>query len=205
LEDVVPAHGETPGWINEASRVSVETTRDGVHDSEFTQSVDCSELARDTGVDGWMMALTDVEDHDSHDGEVEEKRGRALGSKSARVSFEVSRLLETYTLGEGSTGTDEETSTNGATDGNHVQVARLHGPVKLDHGTGLGAALERLEVQTVARPEVLGVAPLAAMALDLRVDGGVGVGSSDLLIVRDDLLVVGDGLLVVHDGRSARE
>lgn len=40
LEDVVPAHGETPRGINETGRVGVETTRDGVHDSEFTESVD---------------------------------------------------------------------------------------------------------------------------------------------------------------------
>lgn len=40
LEDVVPAHGKTPGRIDEASRVGIETTRDRVHDSEFTKSVD---------------------------------------------------------------------------------------------------------------------------------------------------------------------
>ena len=39
LENVVPTHGETPGRIDEASRVGIETTRDRVHDSEFTKSV----------------------------------------------------------------------------------------------------------------------------------------------------------------------
>jgi hypothetical protein len=43
LEDVVPAHGETPGRINEASGVGIETTGDGVHNSEFTKSVDYGE------------------------------------------------------------------------------------------------------------------------------------------------------------------
>lgn len=40
LEDIVPTHGETPRRIDEASRVGVETTRDRVHDSEFTESED---------------------------------------------------------------------------------------------------------------------------------------------------------------------
>ncbi|KAI6776480.1 hypothetical protein HG530_000425 [Fusarium avenaceum] len=50
---VVPTHGETPGRIDEASRVGIEATRDRVHDSEFTKSVD------------------DVEDHDTSDGETD--------------------------------------------------------------------------------------------------------------------------------------
>ena len=40
LEDVVPTHGEAPGRIDEASRVRVETTGDGIHDGELTESVD---------------------------------------------------------------------------------------------------------------------------------------------------------------------
>lgn len=38
LEDVVPAHGETPRGVDETGRVSVETTGDRVHDGEFTKS-----------------------------------------------------------------------------------------------------------------------------------------------------------------------
>lgn len=38
LEDIVPAHGETPRGVDEASRVRVETTRDRVHNGEFTES-----------------------------------------------------------------------------------------------------------------------------------------------------------------------
>ena len=38
---VVPTHGKTPGRIDEAGRVGIETTGDGVHNSEFTESVDC--------------------------------------------------------------------------------------------------------------------------------------------------------------------
>lgn len=40
LKNVVPTHGEAPGGVNEAGRVGVKTTRDRVHDSEFTESVD---------------------------------------------------------------------------------------------------------------------------------------------------------------------
>lgn len=40
LEHIVPTHGETPRGINEASRVSVETTRDRVHDTELSESID---------------------------------------------------------------------------------------------------------------------------------------------------------------------
>lgn len=39
LKNIVPAHGETPGGVDETSRVCVERTRDGIHDGEFTESV----------------------------------------------------------------------------------------------------------------------------------------------------------------------
>ena len=91
---VVPTHGETPGRIDEASRVRVETTRDGIHHSEFTKSVH------------------DVEDHDTSDSEAEEDRGRA-------------------TLGEGTTRTDEETSTDGTTDGNKLNLSVVETTLKL--------------------------------------------------------------------------
>lgn len=63
-----------------------------------------SELAE--GVD-------DVEDHDTGDGEADEDR---TGT----------------TLNKGATGADEETSTDGTADGNHVQVTGLHGAIELD-------------------------------------------------------------------------
>ena len=44
LEHVVPTHGETPRGIDETSGVGIERTRDRVHDSEFTKSVDYSFL-----------------------------------------------------------------------------------------------------------------------------------------------------------------
>lgn len=62
LHDVVPAHGETPGRIDKASRVSVEATRDREHDSEFAESVDR------------------VEHHDTNDAEVDKERS---GTSSA--------------------------------------------------------------------------------------------------------------------------
>lgn len=60
LEDVVPTHGKSPRRIDEAGGIGVETTRDRVHDGEFTKSVD------------------DVEDHNTDDTKVEQERGRAL-------------------------------------------------------------------------------------------------------------------------------
>jgi hypothetical protein len=40
LEDVVPSHGKTPGRIDEADRIGVETTGDGEQDGQFTEGVD---------------------------------------------------------------------------------------------------------------------------------------------------------------------
>lgn len=48
----------------------------------------------------------------------------------------------TYTFAESTTRTDEETGTNGTTNGNHVQVARLHGAVKFDNTVTVDLALE---------------------------------------------------------------
>lgn len=60
LEDVVPTHGKTPGRIDEADRVRVETTRNRVKNSKFTESVD------------------DVEHHDTNDQEINENPSRTL-------------------------------------------------------------------------------------------------------------------------------
>lgn len=60
------------------------------------------------------------------------------------------RVYETYTLGKRSAGTDEETGTDGTTNGNHVQMARLHLTIKLDETVAIVLALEGLEVETTA-------------------------------------------------------
>ena len=57
------------------------------------------------------------------------------------------------TLGESATRTDEETSTNATTDGNHVQMSGFQGLVKLVVLVGSRATLERLCGQTKARHE----------------------------------------------------
>lgn len=67
LHDIVPTHGETPRRINKSVGIAgdllahvligywqnsrIETTRDGIHDSKLTESID------------------NVEDHDTHDQE----------------------------------------------------------------------------------------------------------------------------------------
>lgn len=60
LEDVVPTHGKTPGRIDEADRVRVETTRNRVKNSKFTESVN------------------NVEHHDTNDQEINEHPPRTL-------------------------------------------------------------------------------------------------------------------------------
>jgi len=64
-------------------------------------------------------------------------------------------LRETYTLVQSVTGTDEETSADGAAYGNHVQVAALHGPVKFDNAETIIALLERGQVEAISRHEIL--------------------------------------------------
>ena len=56
--------------------------------------------------------LTDVEDHDTDDAEIEDQSSWT-------------------TTAERTTGTDEETSTDGSTDGNHMQMALLQRVVEL--------------------------------------------------------------------------
>lgn len=64
LENIVPAHGETPRRIDKASRVGVKPSRDRKHNSKFTKRID------------------DVKDHDADDSECDEKRTRTLVSIS---------------------------------------------------------------------------------------------------------------------------
>lgn len=113
--------------------------------------------------------------------------------------------MDTYTLAESTAGTDEETSTNGTTNGNHVQVTRLHGLVEDGETASLTrAALERLEVQTIACHEVLLLAPLG-LSMALRgLDGGVGharllVGGEHLFVIHVDSVVKEGG------GRDSRQ
>jgi hypothetical protein len=143
------------------------------------------------------MQLTDVEDHYSDNREIDEDRSRALESTSANEGrFGVLHGEDdgvTYTLVKSTSGTDEETSTDGTTDGDHVQMACLHGLVKNDHGAAVRTTLERGEVQTIARHEALLLTPFGRLTTDRH--GGSVDGR---------LLVMGDGLLVVHGGRQRR-
>jgi hypothetical protein len=102
----------------------------------------------------------------------------------------------TYTAGERTARTDEETSTNGTTNGNHVKMARLHRLVKLQDGAGsLRATPERPEVEPIAGHERFLVAPvsasISAWVLGLGLDGGMV--NSSLLIGRENLFVVHGG------------
>jgi hypothetical protein len=139
--------------------------------------------------------LTDVEDHDTHKTEVDEKRSWALCTVSARVSRTLS-FPQTYTLVESTARTDEETSTNRTTDGDHVKMACLHRLVQNDEAAvrRLWTALEGLEVETIAGHEVLTVAPfgLGARLLSASLDGRVW--DADFLIRQEYLFVVHGGL-----------
>jgi hypothetical protein len=57
--------------------------------------------------------MDNVEDHDTSNQEADEDSAGA-------------------TFGEGTTGTDKETSTDRTTNGNHVEMALLHGPIEFD-------------------------------------------------------------------------
>jgi len=92
LEYVVPAHGEAPAGIDEASRVGVEASGDGIHDGEFAQCVD------------------DVEHHDADDQEVDQKCAGAL--QTSERNTRTGREGLSYTLGQGTARADEEASTD---------------------------------------------------------------------------------------------
>lgn len=61
----------------------------------------------------------------------------------------------TYTRRKRAAGTDEEASTDRTSNGNHVEVARLHGPVELDDAETIVSNLERVEIEAIASHEVL--------------------------------------------------
>jgi hypothetical protein len=138
--------------------------------------------------------LTDVEDHNTHKTEVDKKRGWALDRLSAQIRITLFPI--TYTFAEGTARTDEETSTDGTTDGDHVKMARLHRLVENNETAvrRLGTALEGLEVETIAGHEVLTVAPfgLGARLLSASLDGRVW--DAGFLIRREYLFVVHGGL-----------
>ena len=103
--------------------------------------------------------------------------------------------MVTYTRVEGTARTDEETSTDGTTNGNHVQMARLHRLVEHEEWAAPGAALERFEVEPIAGHEVLLFTPFSAMLTGGRVDGGMR--SAERLLVRRQYLL----FVVVHGGQ----
>lgn len=96
--------------------------------------------------------------------------------------------IKTYAFVKGAAGTDEETSADGAANGNHVQMARLHGLVEDHEWATFGAALEGSEVETISGHEVFLVTPIADILLLLagivswRGVGGRGSGGDSLLV-----------------------
>ena len=70
-------------------------------------------------------------------------------AEGARAGFNA------YTISEGLAGTDEETSTNRTSNGDHVEVALLHGTVELDDAETIVALPERREIQTIPGHKVL--------------------------------------------------
>ena len=105
---------------------------------------------------------------------------------SARLARR-SREVATYTSGKGTARTDKETSPNGTTNGNHVQMARPHGLIEDNERAALGATLERLEIETISGHKVLLVTPFALIVV------GVGMRSRvcrRLLLVRNCLFVI---------------
>jgi hypothetical protein len=100
-------------------------------------------------------------------------------------------LVETYTLAESTTRTDEETSTDGTTDGNHVKMARLHGAVELNQAVTVVLLLEGVQVDSHPGPLVF------------VIEGGVDVTSKSTCLdigARDRLDL--DSLLAAIDGNG---
>lgn len=126
----------------------------------------------------------DVEHHDTDDEVVDDQTGRATGSKSI-------------------TSTDEETSTNGAANGNHVQVAALHGLVQLVVAVEIGllTPLEGLLGHAHTAPEVEAVVVVIVGVLDgAGADVIVGVAGGDVasaggLLAHVGVLLVGHGVV----------
>ena len=109
-------------------------------------------------------------------------------------------LRGTYTLGEGTTRTDEETSTNRTTNGNHVQVTALHGTVHLHQATAVVTAPERVDAETDTGQEGLIVIDVVNLV--------VVFGGRDVCLVNGHLIdallaavIDGDGVLGGHGGR----
>jgi len=151
-------------------------------DKACDQSV---ETTRDGIHEGhFAQGKDNVEHHDTDNRVIDQQTGRPTPS-------------------QGGAGTDEETSTDGATNGNHVQMTALHGLVKLIvRVVGVGrAALERRGGEAHAAPEAERVVVLIVdkVALD-GADAGLA-GLVDWRVVDGDLLALGVLLLVVrHDG-----
>lgn len=109
--------------------------------------------------------LTDVEHHDANDEEIDEQSTRALSTRSARRIpgtrtmakryDQGPRGRKTYTRAQSRARTDEETGADGTTDGDHVEMARLHGTLELDETPAIVGLLEGLGVEAIAGHEAL--------------------------------------------------
>lgn len=109
---------------------------------------------------------------------------------------------KTYTLVERTTGTDEETSTNGATNGNHVQVTGLHGTIKLDKTMAVVLAAEGVEVETVTGHPGLVVVRVVQVASAhglLALSANNAGDTRDLVSALLAAIVAGEGVLGGHD------
>ena len=111
--------------------------------------------------------------------------------------------LRTYTSGKSTTCTDEETSTNGTTNGNHVQVTRLHGTFKFDDTRTIVLLSERAESETVTNPPILLPRHLTHVSWD-NVRGASGSGVNVVGKTIGLLLITGRAGLFVsrHDEGS---
>ena len=108
----------------------------------------CAHTAR------FMHVLTNIENHNTDNHEVNQNGSRSLYHNAQQIpSFQNCDTSSTYTFAQGATRTNKETSTDGATDGNHVQVTMFQRLVKLVVSIGQGARLEGLRRAAHPRPE----------------------------------------------------
>lgn len=62
---------------------------------------------------------------------------------------------KTYTFAQSATRANKEAGANRATDGDHVQVSGSHGSLQLDNPKAIVSLLEGLQVEAIARHELL--------------------------------------------------
>jgi hypothetical protein len=96
------------------------------------------------------MYLTNIEQHDSDDCEIKNERSWSLQKLSAHPDA-ASRSRQTYTSRQGITRPDEQTSSDTASNSDHVQMTHLQRLVELVVDISRSSSSERVPCQSHSR------------------------------------------------------